>query len=194
MLCFFDIETQNLIQDMRGGSRAEKIAKLEISCVSYLCVDSMSDVERPDIVTLWCDGERGFEPLLEAFDRATKIVSFNGVGFDHVVLAKHYDDISRRQRHEEKIHDVFDRLRSATGTWFKLNALLEHNDLATKEADGLLAVQWFREGKRELLQSYCEADVRALARLAALPQLALPSVRGSRPGVVQNWVFGLLEA
>lgn len=192
MLVFWDLETQTLIDQVRGVNRNEKVANLEISCASYLCVASLLEIETAEVVTLWFDDD-GFEPLMDVFDSATKIVSYNGIGFDHQVLKKHYHDHIRRKQHDEKVHDVFDRLREATGTWFKLDALLENNNLAKKQADGIQAVKWFAEGKRELLQSYCEADVRALARLAALPQLKLPSVRGSRPAVVENWVFGLPE-
>jgi len=191
-MLFWDLETKQLIQDVRGISRVEKIANLEISCVSYLTLTSLSEIETAEVTTLWFDAETGFAPLLDAFDKATKIVSYNGICFDHLVLKKHYEDVNRHRRHEEKVHDVFDRLREATGTWFKLDALLENNNLAKKEADGIQAVKWFAEGKRELLQSYCESDVRALARLTALPELKLPSVRGSRPGIVKNWVFGVL--
>ena len=96
-MLFWDLETKQLIQDVRGISRVEKIANLEISCVSYLTLTSLSEIETAEVTTLWFDAETGFAPLLDAFDKATKIVSYNGICFDHLVLKKHYEDVNPMQ-------------------------------------------------------------------------------------------------
>ena len=72
----------------------------------------------------------------------------------------------------------------------KLDHLLQINGLATKTADGLQAISWWKEGERALLQEYCEQDVRALARLLILNQIKLPKINAVAP----NFVFGIASA
>ena len=201
----FDIETQNLINDMPAVDRESKIKLLEVSCLSYLVLPSDEllaggaraerAVEDAAMHTLWRDedpdGLGPFEPMLRAFDEAEVISTYNGCGFDHLAMIKYYCGDNRRyQRHMAKAHDCFSRLRDATEMWYKLDALLKENDIPTKTANGLVAIQWWNEGKRELLQEYCEGDVRALARLLALPQLKLPRTAFLAP----NSMFGIASA
>ena len=201
----FDIETQNLINDMPGIDRESKIKMLEVSCLSYLVLQSKEllaggaraarAVEEAAMHTLWRDEDPDnvgpFEPMLKAFDEAEVIATYNGCGFDHLAMIKYYQGDNRRyQRHMAKAHDCFSRLRDATEMWYKLDALLKENGIPTKTANGLVAIQWWAEGKRELLQEYCEGDVRALARLLALPQLKLPRTAFRAP----NAMFGLASA
>jgi len=172
------------------------------------------EVERAAMVTLWRDedqdGTGPFEPLFEAFDDAEIIVSYNGLAFDHLVLFKHCRR-GRTERHLLKAHDAFARLRGNTRVWFKLDNLLKSNGLETKTANGLEAITMWNEGRREELQIYCEQvnaeaivtlpgahthtlaaaqDVRALARLLCLPELALPNTTITAP----NYVFGIASA
>ena len=199
----WDIETQGLIKDMPGLNRDEQVRKLEVSCLSFIKIPSaailagpeeaLRAVEEAPMVTLWRDeDEKGVGPffeLLKAFDEAEVIVSYNGLSFDHPVLFKHCSS-KRTEMHLFKVHDVFARLRDHTGVWFKLDNLLKANGAATKTANGLIAVQWWAEGERELLKEYCEQDVRALARLICLPELKLPRISTTAP----NFVFGIASA
>ena len=166
----WDIETQDVIKNMPGFDREEQVRNLEVSCLSYLVLpsdvllsgskmDAAAAVEAAPMVTLWRDqddeGAGPFRELLEAFDRAELIVGYNSLGFDHPVLYKHCDR-RRTEKHLFKVHDAFARLRDHTGVWFKLDHLLQINGLATKTADGLQAISWWKEGERALLQEYCE--------------------------------------
>jgi len=199
----FDIETQDLIKNAPGDTRDEQIRNLEVSCLSFVKISSeailagpeqaMRAVEEAPMVTLWRDeDEKGTGPffeLLKAFDEAELIVSYNGLGFDHPALFKHCAQ-ARTETHLFKVHDVFARLRDTTQVWFKLDNLLKANGMETKTANGLVAIQWWAEGKRDLLQQYCEQDVRALARMICLPELKLPRIRVVAP----NYVFGVASA
>jgi hypothetical protein len=199
----WDIETQNKISDMPGDTREEQVRNLEVSCLSFLKIPSaailagpeeaLRAVEEAAMVTLWRDedakGVGPFYELLKAFDEAEVIVSYNGLGFDHPVLYKHCKP-HRTEAHLFKVHDVFARLRDHTGIWFKLDNLLKANNMETKTANGLLAIEWWAEGERELLRLYCEQDVRALARMVCLPQLTLPRINT----VSRNYVFGVASA
>jgi len=200
----WDIETQDVIKNMPGFDREEQVRNLEVSCLSYLVLpsdvllggsetDAAAAVEAAPMVTLWRDqddeGVGPFRELLEAFDRAELIVGYNSLGFDHPVMYKHCDR-RRTEKHLFKVHDAFARLRDHTGVWFKLDHLLQINGLATKTADGLQAISWWKEGERTLLQEYCEQDVRALARLLILNQIKLPKINAVAP----NFVFGIASA
>ena len=48
----------------------------------------------------------------------------------------------------------------------------------------------WNDGERDRLREYCEQDVRALARLLALPELKLPNITGAVP----NYLFGMASA
>jgi len=201
----FDCETQDKICNMPGVDREDQVRALEVSCLSYAVLRSdevlasperaAAEADGAEVLTLWRDidedDEGPFEPMLKAFDAAEVIGSFNGLGFDHLLLWKYYrGDKQRYQQHQTKAHDMFARLRDATTFWYKLDDLLKTNGVPTKTANGLLAIQWWQEGERELLQEYCEADVRCLAKLLAQPRLALPRTRF----VVENYTFGLASA
>lgn len=199
----WDIETQDKITNMPGDSRDEQVRNLEVSCLSFVKIPSaailagskeaLRAVEEAPMVTLWRDEDEKavgpFFELLKAFDEAELIVSYNGLGFDHPVLFKHCKP-KRTERHLFKVHDVFARLRDHTTIWFKLDNLLKANGMETKTANGLIAIQWWAEGERDLLKEYCEQDVRALARMICLPELKLPRINATAP----NFVFGVASA
>lgn len=174
----WDIETQGLIKHSPGFDREEQVRNLEVSCLSYVVIPSApllaggdeaaAAVEAAPMATLWRDEDEGgvgpFRALFEAFDAAELIVGYNSLGFDHPVLYKHCDR-RRTEKHLFKVHDAFARLRDHTGVWFKLDHLLQANGLATKTADGLQAIEWWKEGERTLLREYCEQACLSARRL-----------------------------
>lgn len=158
-------------------------------------------VELGEMKTYWAETtymdeeetvEGGFAEVLEAFDKAQLIVGYNCMSFDFKVLRKHYPPGSqvRYFEHIGKTHDVFDRVRKATGVWFKLDVLLGTNGLAQKSGDGLEAIKLFEDGKYKRLQSYCEDDVRLTAKLGMLREMRLPNT----DTVLEEKVFGIPSA
>lgn len=198
----FDLETQSKISDSFGSSDAERIRNLEVSVMCALAVPSAAfedeNVEEwmhnASMHTYWRDDEtdpRGpFESFLELCDGADLIVSYNGLHFDHNVLRRHYRSKTRFENHLSKAHDAFARIRDVSGVWLKLDALLKANRLETKTANGLEAIAFWNEGKRDLLAEYCAGDVRQCAKLLAKDELALPNTTSTLP----NYVFGVLSA
>lgn len=196
----FDIETQDAIKSMPGSTRDEKIGKLQVSCASVLCLPAefAADcataeraVELGTMRTFWRDGERrtNMEALVRLLDGADLIVGYNLVGFDWAVMKKYYSDQAMFERHRAKTHDIFARVRDATGIWYKLDRLLELNGLATKTSDGLQAIKMWEDGRRSELKEYCESDVRQCARLGLLSKLKT-TCREPLP----NYVFGIATA
>lgn len=206
--CVFDLETRGRIQDASGYTREQKIENLDISCLSLLCIDfddaslsgDMGD-ELGEMKTYWAETthmdeeetvEGGFAEVLEAFDKAQLIVGYNCISFDFKVLRKHYPPGSqlRYLEHLGKTHDIFDRVRKATGLWPKLDVLLGLNGLEQKSGDGLQAIKLFEDGKYKCLQNYCEDDVRLTAKLGLLRELCLPNT----DVILEEKVFGIPSA
>ena len=104
--------------------------------------------------------------LCRILEDAELIVGYNLCGFDWTVLKKYFKDKSAYFMCREKTHDIFSKLRDATGIWFKLDRLLDANNMSLKSGDGLKAIEYWNEGKRDELQEYCEQDVIACARLS----------------------------
>lgn len=201
----YDTETQNLISEVPGWYRDEKIRNLSISCACAvalpleLCRDpsdrNRAYEERVEY-TYWIDSQQGcrIADLLDLMDKAHLIVSYNGIGFDALVLRQYYADANRFCAHMAKQFDVFTAVRAAMvgEKWPKLDWLLGINGLDPKEASGLQAVEWWKSGSledRAKLQSYCLADVNLLCKLALLPELNVGRVLP-----LPNYCFGVVSA
>lgn len=141
------------------------------------------------------DAADPFEPLFDLFDRATVIVGFNALGFDFPLLYKHYGIANRRRylTHRMKTHDIFERLRAATGLWFSLECLLRHNGIPGKTGRGDNAIKLWQANDRAVLSEYCLADVHKTAQLALLPRMVLgaPLVPNSVPMEVPKSVYAI---
>jgi len=177
----FDCETDCTFASAAGFDRSDKMTRMQVTVVcaeeleASVVDDSSStdDAPEPSVaprrITCWRDdndAEGGpFEALLAAFDGASLIVAYNGIGFDMPVMRKYYTSGERYVRHMQKLHDPFDRIRSNTGLWVGLDALLSHNGLPTKTGSGTDAVRLWGEGRRDELASYCANDVTMLTRL-----------------------------
>ena len=203
---FFDLETQQLISEVPGKFRDDKIKNLEISCGCAVALplehcrdpaDRNRAYEERVEYTFWYDstqpGSR-IEDLLDLMDTAFLIVTFNGTGFDDLVLHRYYTSDERYNAHMSKQLDVFVGVRAATvgEKWPSLDRLLGNNGMDPKEASGLQAVSWWKEGTPEALaklENYCRADVCLLAKLALLPEL---NVGRARP--LPNYCFGVASA
>jgi DEAD/DEAH box helicase domain-containing protein len=64
-----------------------------------------------------------------------------------------------------KTLDLLDDIYNKLGFRVGLDALAHATLGAQKSADGLLAIQWFREGKIDQLIAYCRDDVAITKRL-----------------------------
>ena len=73
-LVIFDLETQNLLQDVGGRTGIER---LRLSCgVTF-------STERNDFTVYW---ERDAQALIEELKQADRVIGFNLIGFDYPVL------------------------------------------------------------------------------------------------------------
>ena len=121
-VAIFDIETQDLIQNMPGLSREEKLLHLQVSVACVLVIPSRF-VDNPDLAmenavahTFWRDDNsdpRGpFEEMFAIFDNAELICGYNLVGFDFLVMQKYFGPTNAQRyfSHAAKVHDaLYDR-------------------------------------------------------------------------------------
>jgi len=139
-----DIETQNLFADVGGK---ENLTKLSLSMAGvYSYTDNafltFTESEMPE-----------FEKLLK---NTNLVIGFNTNHFDLPILQKYFSfDLSKIQS-----LDIMEDVINSVGHRVSLDDLLTNTLNAKKSANGLLAVQYWREGRIEELRKYCLNDVR----------------------------------
>ena len=142
-ILYFDLETQKSADDVGGWENAHKM-KLAVGVVwdsfeerifTYLEVDSMK--------------------LVEKIRSADLVVGFNVVGFDYAVLQP-YAEIDLG---EIPTFDMLVDIRKKLGFRLSLNHLAQQTLNAKKSADGLLSLNWWKEGKIDQIIEYCIKDV-----------------------------------
>jgi len=205
-ILLYDLETQQLLNEVPGRFRDDKVQNLEISCGCAIALpleycrdpnDRNRAFEERREYTVWhgsTDPCTRIEDLLVLFDNAFLIVAYNQFGFDSLVLRQYYSSEQRFELHMQKQLDVFVGVRAAMlgEKWPKLDWLLGQNGLDPKEASGIQAVEWWKSGTPEdleRLESYCMSDVRLLCKLALLQEL---NVGRDRP--LPNYCFGIASA
>ena len=203
---FFDCESDCTLRSCPGtGNDRFKHCQCTVACALEIDADqAVLAVHNPDTIerlvdesnrlVCWRDvampGQDPYEPLLRIFDRADVIVAYNGLDFDFPLLRKHYGNHATAQErylsHRLKCLDSFAQIRSHTATWPKLDALLKHNHVDCKLADGMQAIQWWADQQRDKLREYCMKDVELMAKLLLLKTIHAPDV-----GPLPNSVFGV---
>jgi hypothetical protein len=135
----FDIETTGVGED---------------DIVTVACVWSPSK-------TATCFHGEDFAPVLEMLDKASLIYTFNGIEFDLPRLAKHCGRSGIGQWVCKTVDPLY-LMRHAMGFGgcMRLNDLLVANGFEPKSGSGLQAIQFWNEGNRAALSSYCMDDSR----------------------------------
>ncbi len=142
-LVFLDIETQRLAQDV-GGWQNTHLMGVSVA-VAYDSYEENFVVYEEDDV----DG------LLSHLKKADLIVGFNIKRFDYKVLGAYTsNDLS-----DLPTFDILEDIYSRLGFRLALDHLARETLDRAKTADGLQAVEWFRNGEMEKLIEYCKHDV-----------------------------------
>ena len=146
----FDLETQNLFEDV-GGNR--NMAALKVSCaVTWSSI-------RKDFKVFW---EKDVQELISELKSADRVVGFNLKGFDYEVL-RPYAPNERLQFLPTL--DIMDDLYRTLSFRVSLDAVARATLGETKSASGLQAVEWWRSGELEKLAEYCKVDVDVTRRI-----------------------------
>lgn len=137
-----DLETQNKFQDVGYDHK-----KLLVSvCGIY---DYATDTYRTYM-------ENELAEVFKLFEHASAIIGFNIRKFDLPVLSPYYvGDIMQFQ-----MLDIMEEVEKVLGHRLALDDLARATMDVKKSGHGLLAIDYFREGKWEELKSYCLSDVK----------------------------------
>lgn len=137
-----DFETQHVFREVGGD-----IAKLKIS------VAGIYDYTTDSYHVFMEDEINKIFPFLEG---ASQIIGFNSVHFDLPVLNPYYVGNLLDLPSLDLMHAVEKHLGHRVG----LDDLLRETLGTKKEGHGLLAIEYYREGRFDELKKYCLSDVR----------------------------------
>lgn len=100
--------------------------------------------------------EQDLPQLFKDLEGASRIIGYNTKGFDIPVLNHYYpgDLLQLPQL------DMLEHVRESLGFRLKLDTIASATMGAGKSAHGLLAVQWWKEGKVQEVVDYCQQDVK----------------------------------
>ena len=147
---FFDLETQNLFEDVGGQ---DNVAQLKVACgVTW-------STQRNDFSVYW---EQDIPALTQELKFATKVIGFNLRGFDYRVLQPYAPDTRFASI---PTLDLLLDLQQILGFRVSLDSVASASLGANKTADGVQSVQWFRSGELDKVAEYCKADVDITRRV-----------------------------
>jgi DEAD/DEAH box helicase domain-containing protein len=138
-----DIETKQSFQDVGGFN----LDKLEVSVVVayHYATESYEHYLEKDL-----------PKLFRQMEGASRIIGFNSKGFDIPVLNNYYPgDLQQLPQ-----LDMLEEVRASLGHRLKLDTIAAATLGTAKSAHGLLAVQWWKEGKIQEIIDYCRDDVK----------------------------------
>lgn len=149
-IVYFDLETQNLFQDVGGDRSPATMARLGLSLgVTYSTSQNAYGI--------WHEGT--IDGMIQELMRADLVVGHNVLGFDYHVLAG-YSSLEFAQLPTlDTCEDIF-RIRNAR---VSLDSIAKATLGISKIAEGTDAVKWWREGSEESLlriAEYCCYDVK----------------------------------
>ena len=173
---FFDLETQNLLQDVGGRSGIEK---LRLSCaVTY-------STDKNDFTVYW---ERDAQALIQELKDADKVIGFNLIGFDYPVLRPYAPGFNFAS---VRTLDLLQDIHRTLGFRLSLDSIAEVSLGTSKSADGLKAVEWFRNGELDKVAEYCKVDVDVTRKVYEFGRdngfVQYRSKLGSKLKVAVNW-------
>ncbi|MGC8603248.1 MAG: ribonuclease H-like domain-containing protein [Desulfomonilaceae bacterium] len=172
-LVFFDLETQKSADEVGGWSN---IAKLGLSL-------AVTHSEKDGYKTFL---EHQVDTLVDYLKSADAIVGFNHVEFDYEVLTAYTNENLRALENIDMFLDLYGK----TGIRISLDHLAKVSLGRKKSADGLMAIQWYKEGRLDLIEDYCRQDValtRALYYRGCDKGCVVFMNRGQRVNVEVNW-------
>ena len=142
-ILYFDLETQKSADDVGGWGNIHEM-KLAVGVVWDSC-------EQEYFSYL----EGAASQLVKKLRTADLVVGFNVKKFDYGVLQPYADfDLD-----EITTFDMLIDINKKLGHRLSLNHLAENTLNAKKSADGLVSLQWYKEGEIDKIIKYCKQDV-----------------------------------
>jgi len=142
-LVVMDLETQLSAAEVGGWNQA-RLMRVAVACVWDSADDSISLYEEADT-----------DALIEHLKRADVVCGFNIRRFDLEVLRGYTFENLQAFR----ILDLLEEITECRGGRLKLDTIAKATLGVGKSADGLQSLEWFREGRMDLIREYCQKDV-----------------------------------
>ena len=168
-ILYFDLETQKSAEDVGGWGNIHDM-KLAVGVVWDSCEQEYFSYQ-----------ENTALQLVEKLQTADLVVGFNVKKFDYGVLQPYADfDLD-----EITTFDMLIDINKELGHRLSLNHLAENTLNAKKSADGLVSLQWYKEGKIEKIVDYCKQDVKVTRDLFLYGE-SNDHVKYKKRGIVKN--------
>jgi DEAD/DEAH box helicase domain-containing protein len=143
-IVYFDLETQKSAEEVGGWDHINRMG-LSIG-VTYSTAQGAYTIY----------GEKQVSDLLTELQRADLVVGFNNLRFDYEVLHG-YTSFDLRQL---PTLDMLVELQNELRHRLSLDSIATATFGVEKTAEGLQAIQWFKEGKLLDIAEYCCYDVK----------------------------------
>jgi DEAD/DEAH box helicase domain-containing protein len=138
-----DLETQNLVDDVGGWGHIDKL-KISIACAYDSKTQKMLTFRENEI------------EKLNDLCQERLVIGYNIRGFDLIILQAYGLPLDRLD-----VFDIMYDVQTLTRQKFlKLEKLAQGTLNSGKSADGLLAVEWWKQGEIEKIIQYCQQDVQ----------------------------------
>ena len=174
-IVYFDLESQKLFQDV-GGRDA---SRLLLACgVTW-------STQRNDFAVYW---EKDARALVTELKSADRVVGFNILYFDYEVLKPYAPGENFRSF---RSLDLLQDIQRALNFRLSLDTIAKATLGATKTADGVQSVEWYRNGELDKVAEYCKSDVDITRRVHEFGRdngfVYYYSKLGSKLKVPVNW-------
>jgi len=148
-LLVFDLETQRSAAEVGGWHNAH-LMRISLAVIHDSLEQRFTTFFEADV-----------EQLLERLAGADLVVGFNVRRFDYQVLRGYTD----RDLSSLATFDLLDEIHARLGFRVSLAHLGEETLGESKSADGLQALEWWKEGRLDEIEEYCRRDVALLRNL-----------------------------
>lgn len=143
-IVYFDLETQKSAEDVGGW---DKISAMRMSIgVTYNTATGGYRIY----------GEQQVDDLIKELQRADLIVGFNNLRFDYEVLHGYTTMDLRQLPTLDMLIDLQNKLQHR----LSLDSIATATFGVEKTAEGMQAIEWFRQGKLMDIAEYCCYDVK----------------------------------
>jgi len=143
-IVYFDLETQKVAAEVGGWGNIDKMG---------ISVAALYHSEKGEYSVYL---EKDVDRLVAELRRADLVVGFNVLRFDYTVLSAYsVFDFSTVPTLDLMV-SIEERIKHRVG----LDAVAEATCGVKKTANGMEAIQWWREGKQKQVAEYCCYDVK----------------------------------
>lgn len=144
-IIYFDLETMRAADEVGGWSNIKKMGMAVGVCYE-------SNTKKYHVFE-----EHQVADLVNLLRSGDLVVGFNHIRFDYEVLRGYNNTFDFNKLPS---FDMLIDLNDILGHRIKLDTIAKNTLGISKSADGLQSLQWFKEGKMDLIKEYCQQDVK----------------------------------